>query len=154
MFSTCSVGKFIFAVCVAVCLSAAVSITTFAQEITGSIAGRVTDKSGATVAAATVTVINTDKNDVVVRALTTNDVGEYVASVLPIGHYAVVAEAKGFKKAERRGITLNVNDNLTLNLELAPGDISDTVTVEADASPSNYRPPLNPASSPAHRFAS
>jgi hypothetical protein len=135
MFSTCSVGKFIFAVCVAVCLSAAVSITTFAQEITGSIAGRVTDKSGATVAAATVTVINTDKNDVVVRALTTNDVGEYVASVLPIGHYAVVAEAKGFKKAERRGITLNVNDNLTLNLELAPGDISDTVTVEADASP-------------------
>ena len=54
---------------------------------------------------------------------------------MPIGHYAVVAEAKGFKKAERRGITLNVNDSLTLNLELAPGDISDTVTVEADASP-------------------
>jgi Carboxypeptidase regulatory-like domain/TonB-dependent Receptor Plug Domain len=124
-----------FAASLAVCLFTGVGITTMAQEITGSITGRVTDKSGAAVADANVTVINTDKNDAVVRVIQTNDTGDFVAPVLPIGHYALVAELKGFKRVERRGITLNVNDNLTLNFVLDPGDITDTVTVEADASP-------------------
>jgi hypothetical protein len=41
-----------------------------AQEITGSVSGRITDKSGAAVVNANVTVINTDKNDAVVRVIT------------------------------------------------------------------------------------
>src|SRR6266702_6975685 len=58
-----------------------------------------------------------------------------ISQFLPIGHYTIVAEAKGFKKAERRGVTLNVNDKLTLNFTLEPGAVTETVTVEADASP-------------------
>jgi len=45
------------------------------------------------------------------------------------------AEAPGFKTTERPGITLNVNDHLTVDLALEPGTISEKVTVEADVSP-------------------
>jgi len=119
------------------CLFTSFTLFTFnaaAQEITGSVSGRITDKSGAAVVNANVTVINSDKNDAVVRVVTTDDTGDFVVTVLPIGHYSLVAESKGFKKVERRGLTLNVNDNLTISFVLEPGDITDTVTVEADAS--------------------
>ncbi len=106
-----------------------------AQEITGSVFGTVMDKSGAIVSGATVTIENADKNDTVIRVVTTNDNGDFVVQFLPIGHYTFVAEAKGFKKAERRGVTLNVNDKLTLNFTLEPGAVTETLTVEADASP-------------------
>jgi carboxypeptidase family protein/TonB-dependent receptor-like protein len=106
-----------------------------AQEITGSVFGTVTDKSGAIVSGATITVENADKNDAVIRILTTNENGDFVAQFLPIGHYTFVAEAKGFKKVERRGVTLNVNDKLTLNFTLDPGAVTETLTVQADATP-------------------
>jgi len=118
-----------------VCLAVGIGGAARAQEITGSIAGTVMDKSGGAVASATVTIQNADKNDVVVRVLTTNSSGQFVGPYLPIGHYTLRAEAPGFKTTERRGITLNVNDHLTVDLTLEPGTISEKVTVEADVSP-------------------
>jgi len=50
---------------------------------------------------ATVTIQNVDKNDVVVRVLTTNSSGQFVGPYLPIGHYTLRAEAPGFKTTER-----------------------------------------------------
>jgi protocatechuate 3,4-dioxygenase beta subunit len=67
-----------------VCLFVLVGIVTTAQEITGSITGRVTDKSGGVVADAMVSVVNIDKNDALVRSVRTDETGDYVASVLPI----------------------------------------------------------------------
>ena len=119
-------------VLVSLCSSAAMAS---AQEITGSIVGTLSDKSGAVVAGATVTVANADKNDVVVRILSTNDKGEYVAPFLPIGHYTLIAQAQGFRKIERRGLTLNVNNVLTADFSLEPGSVTETVKVEAEASP-------------------
>jgi len=119
-------------VLVSLCVCAAIAS---AQEITGSIVGTVSDKSGAVIAGATVTVENADKNDVVVRILSTNDKGEYVAPFLPIGHYTLIAQAQGFRKIERRGLTLNVNDVLTTDFSLEPGSVTETVKVEAEASP-------------------
>jgi hypothetical protein len=106
--------------------------TTFGQEVTGTIAGNVLDKSGAGVPNASVTVTNTDQN-IVIRTLETSDRGEYVATFLPVGHYAVTAEAKGFKKTIQTGIMVNVNDKLTVNFTLEVGLINETVTVEANA---------------------
>src|SRR5713226_3701962 len=88
-----------------------------AQEITGTIAGSVLDKTGAGVPNAAVTVTNTDQN-IVIRTLQATDRGEYVASFLPVGHYAVTAEAKGFKKTTHTGIVLNVSDKLAVNFNL------------------------------------
>src|SRR6266699_2528364 len=125
----------LFALLLVVGLSLGMCRPVAAQEITGSVFGTVMDKSGAIVSGATVTIENADQNDTVIRVVTANDQGDFVAQFLPIGHYTIVAEAKGFKKAERRGVTLNVNDKLTLNFTLEPGAVTETVTVEADASP-------------------
>ena len=102
-----------------------------AQEITGSIVGTVQDASGSGVPGATVTVTNTDRN-AVVRVTASEGSGNYTAALLPIGHYSVAIEAKGFKKSVRSGIELNVNDRLTVNFALEVGDVQQQVTVEAN----------------------
>src|SRR5882724_5313068 len=104
----------------------------FAQNTTGMILGTVYDSSGASVAGATVTITNSDQN-VVVRSLTTDDSGQFVAPQLPVGRYSVSAELKGFKKVVRTGLVLNVSDKLGVNLTLEAGAVTDTVTVEANA---------------------
>ena len=104
----------------------------FAQEITGTILGTVTDSSGAIVPNAKVSLTNTDRN-AVIRTLKTDKNGSYNAPQLPIGHYTVSVEMKGFKRADETGITLNVNDKLDKNEVLSIGNISETVSVEASA---------------------
>jgi hypothetical protein len=103
-----------------------------AQETTGTILGVVTDVADAVVAGATVIITNTDKN-AVVRTVRTDSDGAFVAPLLPVGHYAVRIEAEGFKAYVAERVELNVNDRLTLKAQLAPGDITETVQVTADA---------------------
>ena len=98
------------------------------QVITGSIAGTVTDKNGAVIAGATITITNTDEG-VVTGTLTTNGSGQYSAALLPVGHYSVSAEAPGFKKSQRTSVTLDVNANLTVDFGLEVGSTQETVTV-------------------------
>ena len=102
----------------------------FGQDINGSIAGMVFDPSGAGVPRVKVMITATERNQVV-RTVTTDSSGSYSAPLLPIGKYAVTAEIKGFKRATQSGITLNVSDQLTVNLKLEVGDIRQEVTVEA-----------------------
>ena len=100
-----------------------------AQEAT--ILGTVTDPTGATVANATIAITNTDTG--VSRTSPTNGDGQYVAPDLVIGHYTVHATAAGFKAAERKGITLDVNDRTRVDFKLEVGSAQETVTVEANA---------------------
>jgi hypothetical protein len=99
-----------------------------AQIITGSIAGTVTDSTGANVANATVTITNTDEN-AVIRTVQTNASGQYLAALLPVGHYAVAVEAPHFKRSQQTNIPLDVNANLTINIKLQIGNAQETVMV-------------------------
>ena len=103
-----------------------------AQDVTGSIAGTVKDPSGAVVPNATVTITNTDRN-AVIRVVKTDSNGDYVAPLLPIGHYSVSVEASGFKKTTQSNVVLNVNDRLGLNFALEVGGVNENVTVEANS---------------------
>ncbi|MFY9584862.1 MAG: carboxypeptidase regulatory-like domain-containing protein, partial [Candidatus Acidiferrales bacterium] len=103
-----------------------------AQETTGTILGTVQDAQSKPVPKASVTLLNADTN-VMVRAVQTNDIGQYSAPLLPIGHYTVTVEISGFKKATRTGVELNVNDHLTINFTLELGTVAETVTVQAEA---------------------
>lgn len=102
-----------------------------AQEITGQIRGTVKDVSGAIVSDATVNVTNIDTKQII-RSLHSNQSGDYVAPLLPVGHYAVSVEAKGFKKYVKSGIVLNVSDQLTVDIALEVGAVTETVTIEAE----------------------
>ncbi len=102
------------------------------QEVTGSIAGTVTDPSGAVVPNAKVTITDTDKN-VVVRTLSTGGSGEFSAPGLPIGRYSVTVQAPGFQKYVETGLNLNVNGKLTVSPALKVGAADQTIRVEATA---------------------
>ena len=104
----------------------------FAQEVSGSISGTVSDASGASIQGATVTILNTDRNQAI-RTLTTNGGGFYTGTSLPIGTYTVKISAPGFKTASLTGLNLHGNDALTANRTLQIGSSEQQVTVEADA---------------------
>jgi hypothetical protein len=100
----------------------------FAQEISGDIRGIVRDPSGAVVSGAKVDVVNTDRN-AVIRSLTTDANGAYVAPLLPLGHYKLAVAASGFKQYNATDIVLNVNDRRVIDITLVVGANTQTVDV-------------------------
>lgn len=113
-------------------LALSFSCAALSQSVTGTILGTVSDSKGGAVASAAVTITNADQN-IAVRTLTTDQQGQYVAALLPVGRYTVTAEASGFKKVVHSGLVLNVDDKLAVNLTLEVGAVSESVTVEANA---------------------
>jgi hypothetical protein len=104
-----------------------------AQGLFGAISGIVSDSSGAAIAEATVKVTNI--NTGVVTALRTNGAGVYSATSLNPGVYNVEAEARGFKSAIVKNVSLEVNSSPKIDLTLPVGKISETVEVTAASSP-------------------
>src|SRR5262245_12665767 len=98
-----------------------------AQEIRGSILGQITDSSGAAVPGAKVTVTNEETNTRV--GAQSNEDGNYNVPFLFPGGYTVTIEADSFKKAVRNKIIVQVQDKITLNFLLEPGNISESVTI-------------------------
>jgi hypothetical protein len=98
-----------------------------AQVDEGSIAGTVTDDTGAVVPNANVTVTNTD----IGLTLTgmTNSSGEFTFSPVRIGHYSVTVSSKGFQKTTQQNLTVNIAEHLQVPITLKTGEISETVEV-------------------------
>jgi hypothetical protein len=103
----------------------------FSQSSQGTIQGSVFDQSGGAIAGATVTV--TDVARGLVRTLTTDSAGEYVAQNLNPGAYTVKAEAKGFQALEHSGVQVEVRQNIRVDLTLQPGAQTQTITVTSEA---------------------
>jgi hypothetical protein len=103
------------------------ALPALAQDAT--IVGTVTDSTGAAVPNVSLTITNTETGQV--RQLTTNDVGQYAAPGLHIGHYTVGAQRTGFKAVERKDIVLNVGDRIRVDVQLQIGQAQETITVEA-----------------------
>ncbi len=103
----------------------------WAQSITGSIQGEVTDEQRGVVPGATVSIRNVDTN--LTRSLVTTADGRFRAPNLPIGNYEVTVEIPSFAKYVRSGITLSVNQDAVIDVTMKAANIQETVTVEADA---------------------
>jgi hypothetical protein len=102
-----------------------------AQVPTGAITGFVTDSTGARLPGAS--VIITNKETGLKRAVVTSNVGDYSAAVLLPGLYEVAAEAAGFKRLAREA-TVEAGSTSTVNLSMQIGPGSENLTVEG-ASP-------------------
>ena len=100
----------------------------FAQLLTGTISGTVTDASDAIVPGVAVTIVNADTAVTVWRSVT-NESGVYRAPSLPVGRYNVIAEFAGFKRAEVSGINLTVDQRAAINIKLELGGVEESVTV-------------------------
>src|SRR6204780_3446171 len=107
------------------------SLNVAGQQITGSIRGTVLDPSGAIVQAASVTAKQTETG--LTRAVVTDRQGEYVLVELPIGHYQLEVQAKGFQKYLQQGISLDVNETATVAIHLKLGAETQQIEVSADA---------------------
>ena len=102
-----------------------------AQQITGSIRGTVQDPSGAFVQSASVSAQQAETG--LTRTAMTDPSGAYVLLELPVGHYELRVEARGFQKYIQQGITLNVNETAIIPIHLAVGAESQVLEVNADA---------------------
>jgi hypothetical protein len=100
-----------------------------AQQITGSIVGTVKDAQGAVIPGASVKATNADTG--FSRVATTAADGAYRIEYLPIGKYDVNVEMAGFKKFVQQNVVLAVDQAQALNVTLAVGASSETVTVSA-----------------------
>ena len=106
---------------------------TFAQNVTGTLTGIVSDASGAVVPNASVIMKNADSGDI--RKTVSNGEGFFTITAVQPGTYIVTVDAKGFQKWEQRGLTLNSGDKRTLSeISLTVGSTGDTVVVEGTAS--------------------
>jgi hypothetical protein len=98
-----------------------------AQAVNGTIVGTVTDPTGATVANAQVTIVLNGQN--AVHTSVTNESGNFTEPDLPPGAYTVSIAAPGFKKETRENITLDTNATSRVDVTLATGSATETVTV-------------------------
>jgi hypothetical protein len=111
----------------------ALSASIYAQAVTGSVLGTVTDASGAVVANAKVTLTNLGTN--IVRTEQTNSSGNYTFPDIPEGNYSVAIEATGFKKDIRQNVNVLVNNSTRVDVQLQPGNITQQIEVTATAAP-------------------
>src|SRR5580698_4612655 len=107
----------LFGVGVLLVLFAFVPAALFSQSAsTGTVAGTVTDPSGAAVAAATVTL--TDKATNIPRTVSTNENGRYILVDVPAGTYDVAVNKQGFRVSKLSDQAVSVGTALTLNVTL------------------------------------
>ena len=109
----------------------ALMVPALGQVTTADITGRVVDQNGGALPGATITATNTATGQA--RSTTSNADGDFTISELTPGTYDVTVEAQGFSRASVKAIEANVGARRTLNLELKPGAITETVDVSADA---------------------
>ena len=100
-----------------------------AQADTGSIQGTIRDQSGAVFPGAKVILTNEGTNLTI--TVTAGGDGSYIFSPIKIGIYAVSGEAPGFAKAVQSHITLNLQQQLVVDLTLKPGAVTQTIEVTA-----------------------
>jgi len=103
-------------------------VAAFAQEAV--LTGTVTDATGAVLPGVTVTASNEATGNKFVGV--TDERGIYRVPVR-VGTYQVSAELQGFSTASRMGVNLLVGQTATLNMQMAPSNVQETVTVTGEA---------------------
>ncbi len=105
-------------------------VVSIAQQ-NSEIVGTVTDQTGAVVPGATL-VLTQSETGFVYNGVT-NATGGYVFAGLNVGTYVLKVTATGFETYVQSGISLNVSQNLPVNVKLTVGQTTVEVAVTADA---------------------
>jgi len=117
----------LFSLAVVLCFPALLS----AQGTGGRVLGRISDPSGAVLASVKITATNDATG--VPHDTVSNESGDYVFPELPVGTYSLTFDLAGFKKSVRHGITLDVNQVITLNMTMQLGAAQEVVDVTSEA---------------------
>ncbi len=118
----------VLAVCASFFLASAAGL--YAQSESATVVGTVTDASGAVLPGVNVTLRNTNTN--ATHTVPTAGDGNYTSPPLQPGPWSVSVEAQGFTKMIQN-VNLDVDQHARLDFVLKPGEVSESVTVEASA---------------------
>src|SRR2546425_5945004 len=99
------------------------------QITTGTIQGTVADTNGAIVPGANVEIKNLDTN--LVKTLSTDEGGRFVALALPPGRYSITISKQGFATAVAESLDLTVGQALNLPVTMKVSQVEERVTISA-----------------------
>src|SRR5215469_11889595 len=122
--------KSLIKICLVVLLGLALPLLALAQD-TGYISGTVTDKSGAAIAAADVTLKSVSGS--LTRNTQTNTDGAYVISGLAGDTYDLSVTAKGFQKFTAQRVVLQVAEKARIDVQLTVGTVTEEVVVTGES---------------------
>jgi len=100
-------------------------------QATGSFSGTVSDKAGAVISGATVTITSQDTG--LSREAKTDDSGHYLIPLLPVGQFTIRVVSQGFQTTEQKDLRLQVDEHRELDYSLAPASVSTSVDVSGTA---------------------
>ena len=123
---SCGPKRPVFVLLVA-CLLGAFATVCHAQFETASVLGFVRDKSGAAIAQSNVKLIETTTG--VSQSVVSDTQGQYQFADVHVGTYRIEANASGFSPARTEPFAVAVNARQRVDLTLAPGAVTETVTV-------------------------
>ncbi len=103
----------------------------FAQTITGTVQGYISDVEGGAIPGATVTVTNQDTG--IARAVISDANGFYSAKALQVGTYSVTAELSGMQTTQQGDVSVLVGQIKDVNLTLEIESTSEVITVTSEA---------------------
>src|ERR1700722_13435603 len=115
------------------------TVCLFAQSYTGSISGRVLDKSGSAIPKAAVTI--TEESTNTAFKTVSNDSGDFIATYLKPGSYTVEFAADGFKSHVESGVLLQINQDRRVDPTLEVGNATEVVKVSASTGQVDYVSP-------------
>jgi hypothetical protein len=98
-----------------------------AQTFQGGVRGAVSDPTGAAIGTAKVTL--TDQSTGVARATITGTGGEYSFTAVNPSTYTITDQTPANKKLERKGVVVQTQDSLLVDLKLEVGDVTQSVNV-------------------------
>src|ERR1700719_3760642 len=98
-----------------------------AQSTGGRVRGTVVDPSGGAVSGANLALIN-EATNVTANTVSGNN-GEYIFLEVPVGTYDIDVAQQGFKRYSRKGIVVNLNEVISLEIPLQVGGASEAVEV-------------------------
>jgi hypothetical protein len=104
----------------------------YGQVASGNVSGTVSDETNAVVPDVQIQLRNAA--NAFERVTKTDRHGAFMAPFLPPGRYIITAERQGFVTSELRDVLVNVNDQLSVAIQLKVGGSSESVTVVAEAS--------------------
>ena len=117
--------------CILSAASAALfSVGSWAQTQLATVSGIITDPSGAVVPGASVTVAN--QGNGLKRSLLSGTAGAYRFVGLPTGDYSLRIKKTGFQSQIREGVELHSAAEVTINVQIGIGDLSQQATVSAN----------------------
>jgi iron complex outermembrane receptor protein len=105
--------------------------SSFAQSTGSTLAGTIMDAKGGVLPNAAITIKNESTG--LVRTTKADAQGRFSESGLPAGRYTIEANASGFSATRRTGVLLAAGQPQDLPIQLNVGDVSQQVTVEANA---------------------